>query len=91
MYSLAPNVSTADTDYGTVLLDEERGKYWNLNPSGSLILKAILRDGDPANAVSAVLSEFDADAGQVETDAEQLVTALVSAGILVAGPATGES
>ncbi|MFI9561067.1 lasso peptide biosynthesis PqqD family chaperone [Nonomuraea endophytica] len=80
MYTLAPHISTTDTDYGTVLLDEERGKYWNLNPSGSLILKAVLRGGD---AISVVLSEFEAKAEEVESDVEQLVGALVSAGILI--------
>lgn len=82
MYTLAPNISTADTDYGTVLLDEERGKYWNLNPSGTLILQSLLHDGDLAAAVSAVTSEFQADEQEVEADARQLLGELLAAGIL---------
>ena len=48
---LRNGVSTADTDYGTTLLDEDSGQYWNLNPTGALVLRTLLDGGTPAQAV----------------------------------------
>ena len=33
--TLRPGVSTADTDYGTTLLDEDSGEYFTLNPTAT--------------------------------------------------------
>jgi hypothetical protein len=48
---LRNGVSTAETDYGTTLLDEDSGQYWNLNPTGVLVLRTLLEGGTPAQAV----------------------------------------
>ncbi|MFI9770175.1 lasso peptide biosynthesis PqqD family chaperone [Streptomyces sp. NPDC052415] len=68
-----PDVSTAETDYGTVLLDQRSGNYWELNPTGTLVVKTLLEGGEEAAAVDALVTEFDID----RTRAEQDVTALV--------------
>ena len=44
---LRPGVSTADTDYGTTLLDEDSGEYFTLNPTGALVLRTLLDGGTP--------------------------------------------
>ena len=33
---LRDGVSTANTDYGVMLLDEYSGQYWNLNPTAAV-------------------------------------------------------
>ena len=43
--NLRPGVSTADTDYGTTLLDEHSGEYFTLNPTGALVLRTLLGGG----------------------------------------------
>ena len=43
--TLRPGVSTADTDYGTTLLDERSGEYFTLNPTGALVLRTLLGGG----------------------------------------------
>ncbi|MFF3350127.1 lasso peptide biosynthesis PqqD family chaperone [Streptomyces sp. NPDC002779] len=68
-----PDVSTAETTYGTVLLDQRSGNYWELNPTGTLVVKTLLEGGEEAAAVEALVTEFDID----RTHAEQDVTALV--------------
>ena len=47
---LRDGVSSADTDYGTVLLDEDSGQYWNLNPTAALALRTLLDGGSPADS-----------------------------------------
>ena len=42
---LRDGVSAADTDYGITLLDEDSGQYWNLNPTGALVLRTLLEGG----------------------------------------------
>ena len=49
--TLRAGVSTADTDYGTTLLDEGSGDYFTLNPSAALVLRTLLAGGTAAEAV----------------------------------------
>ncbi|RRR76407.1 lasso peptide biosynthesis PqqD family chaperone [Streptomyces sp. RP5T] len=74
-------VSTAETDYGTVLLDERAGEYWELNPTGSLVVSTLMRGGDEAAAVAALVDEFDIDLAQAKQDVEVLVKDLKASGL----------
>ncbi len=44
-FALVPGVSVADTENGTVLLDERSGRYWMLNRTGAVVLRCLL-DGE---------------------------------------------
>ncbi|MBW1599502.1 lasso peptide biosynthesis PqqD family chaperone [Streptomyces sp. JJ38] len=77
----ASGVSTAETDYGTVLLDERSGDYWELNPTGTLVVKTLLGGGDEAAAIATLESEFDIGAAQARQDVETLVRQLREAGL----------
>ncbi|WP_455351922.1 lasso peptide biosynthesis PqqD family chaperone [Streptomyces sp. SYSU K217416] len=73
---LREDVSLVDTDYGKVLLDGCTGEYWELNPTGSLVLIALLA-GRPAQEIAATLcSEFDVDGDRATADVTALLTAL---------------
>ncbi|MEV8632930.1 lasso peptide biosynthesis PqqD family chaperone [Streptosporangium sp. NPDC051023] len=89
MYTLAPHIRQVETDYGLVLLDEVRGEYFNLNPSGLTVLRTLLTSGDPAEAVEALLREFSVDQAVAEADVTDVMNDMISAGILVPsrGPA----
>ncbi|MFD8712629.1 lasso peptide biosynthesis PqqD family chaperone [Streptomyces anulatus] len=52
--SLDPAVHATATDTGMVLLDERSGHYWQLNPTGAMILRAIL-DGRTADEAARQL------------------------------------
>ncbi len=52
--TLRRGVSTADTDYGTTLLDEDSGEYFTLNPSGALVLRTLLGGGTADEAARAL-------------------------------------
>jgi hypothetical protein len=79
---LRRGVSTAETDYGTTLLDEDSGQYWNLNPTGVLVLRTLLEGGTPAQAVQELTAQYAVDAETASRDVEDLVGGLHSAGLV---------
>ena len=79
---LRDGVSTADTDYGTTLLDEDSGQYWNLTPTGVLVLRTLLEGGTPAQAVQQLTAQYAVDAETASRDVEDLVGGLHSAGLV---------
>lgn len=82
-YELRTGVSTAETDAGVTLLDERNGEYFNLNPTGALVLDALLSDGTPEDAVARLMSTYDVDRQTAQTDVGDLVEALESVGLVV--------
>jgi Coenzyme PQQ synthesis protein D (PqqD) len=48
---LRADVSTVETDDGLVLLDERSGKYYRLNSSGAVVLRALVESGSTEDAV----------------------------------------
>ncbi|MFD5268945.1 lasso peptide biosynthesis PqqD family chaperone [Streptomyces sp. NPDC058335] len=75
------HVSTAQTDYGTVLLDERAGAYWELNPTATLVVGTLMAGGDEADAVTALTNEFDIDLAQARQDVDALVQQLRTSGL----------
>ncbi|MGP9022946.1 lasso peptide biosynthesis PqqD family chaperone [Streptomyces sp. BR1] len=76
-----PDVSTAHTDYGTVLLDERSGQYWELNPTATLIIETLLAGKDEAAATDALVVEFDIDRERAQRDVSELVAELRASGL----------
>lgn len=76
---LCSGVYTADVEYGTALLDENRGLYWNLNPSGTLILETLLAGGTAEEAVQALTAEYAVDLDSARRDVHELLHELCSA------------
>ena len=79
---LRDGVSTADTDYGIALLDEDSGEYWNLNPSGALVLRTLLEGGTSTDAVQALVERYDVDVDSASVDVQDLLGGLHSAGLV---------
>ncbi|MET9799631.1 lasso peptide biosynthesis PqqD family chaperone [Streptomyces sp. NPDC006368] len=75
------DVSTAETDYGTVLLDERAGAYWELNPTGTLVVRTLMAGGDEADAVAALAAEFAIDPDRAKRDVDALVQELRASGL----------
>lgn len=79
---LRDGVSAVDTEDGIALLDEDSGEYWELNPSGALVLRTLLGGGSPEGAAHALTSEYAVDAGTASRDVEELVGGLRDAGLV---------
>ena len=75
------NVSTAETDYGTVLLDERAGSYWELNPTATLVVRTLLDGGEASDAAAALVREFEIEQAQALRDVETLVQELRTSGL----------
>ncbi|MER5261745.1 lasso peptide biosynthesis PqqD family chaperone [Actinosynnema sp. NPDC002837] len=75
-------VSTADTEYGTVLLDERTGDYWQLNPTGAEVVRLLLAGRTPDEAVQALTEQFEVDEPQARSDVETLLDSLRSADLV---------
>jgi Coenzyme PQQ synthesis protein D (PqqD) len=79
---LRAGVSTADTDYGIMLLDEDSGQYWNLNPTAAVVLRTLLDGGTPARAAEELTGQYAVDADAASRDVQDLVGQLRSAGLV---------
>ncbi|HEX2313998.1 MAG TPA: lasso peptide biosynthesis PqqD family chaperone [Thermomonospora sp.] len=73
------DVATADTEYGTVLLDQRNGDYWQLNPTGALVVRRLLDGDTPERAAEALTEEFDVDLERARADVDALVAELRAA------------
>ncbi|MFF4530075.1 lasso peptide biosynthesis PqqD family chaperone [Streptomyces sp. NPDC001407] len=78
---LGSDVSTATTEYGTVLLDQRTGEYWELNPTGTLVVRTLLQGGDEDDAVEALVAEFDIDRDRATRDVAELTEQLRTSGL----------
>ena len=79
---LRNGVSITEVDYGTVLLDEESGQYWTLNPTGALILQTLLGDGTIDQAARTLADQYAVQVATASLDVQQLVEELSSAGLI---------
>jgi hypothetical protein len=79
---LRDGVSAADTDYGVMLLDEEGGQYWNLNPTAAVVLRTLLDGGTPEQAVQELTGQYQVDADTASRDVQDLVGELHTAGLV---------
>ncbi|MGP3966827.1 lasso peptide biosynthesis PqqD family chaperone [Streptomyces sp. 6N223] len=78
------NVVTAETEYGAVLLDQRSGDYWELNPTGALVVRTLMRGGEESDAVAALVEEFDVSTPRATQDVSDLLAHLRSSGLVVA-------
>ncbi|GAA1391657.1 hypothetical protein GCM10009639_21790 [Kitasatospora putterlickiae] len=80
--SLARDVTLTPIESGAVLLDGRRGRYWQLNASGSAILGKLL-EGETPRTVAALMAEAaPVSEDQAHKDVMDLVGALSAASLL---------
>jgi coenzyme PQQ synthesis protein D (PqqD) len=79
---LRDSLTVTDTEYGIVLLDETRGEYWNLNPTGALILRSVLAGRTPEQAARELVEEFDVGSEAARADVGALLRHMQSAGLV---------
>ncbi|UNO38689.1 lasso peptide biosynthesis PqqD family chaperone [Streptomyces sp. MST-110588] len=76
---LRADVSTADTEYGTVLLDGSTGRYWQLNATASLALRTLLEGGTAEEAARRLTTGYDVEESRARADVEKLLAGLLAA------------
>ncbi|QRX96362.1 MULTISPECIES: lasso peptide biosynthesis PqqD family chaperone [Streptomyces] len=81
-WRLHPDVSTVDTDYGTVLLNGSDGRYWQLNATASLAFRALVEGSTVQEATERLMASFDVDEPRARADVEQLMASLRQAKVV---------
>ncbi|MFJ7235792.1 lasso peptide biosynthesis PqqD family chaperone [Streptomyces olivaceus] len=82
-FALKPGVSVADTEHGTVLLDERSGRYWMLNRTGAVVLRCLLDGESPQEAARTLLRRYPDAADRATGHVESLLDALRTAEVIV--------
>jgi hypothetical protein len=77
--TLRPGVFEAETEYGIVLLDGDSGEYFDLNPTGALVLRTMLAGGTTGQAAKALTDEFSVGLDDATRDVQELVADLRTA------------
>ncbi|MEU0201521.1 MULTISPECIES: lasso peptide biosynthesis PqqD family chaperone [unclassified Streptomyces] len=73
---LHPDVSTTDTDDGTVLLNERTGRYWQLNNTGAQVLRRLLGGQEPAGIAAELANRYGITPEQAERDVTAVIERL---------------
>ncbi|ANZ15269.1 lasso peptide biosynthesis PqqD family chaperone [Streptomyces noursei] len=81
-WRLHPDVSTVDTDYGTVLLNGSDGRYWQLNATASLAFRALVDGSTVQETTERLMASFDVDEPRARADVEQLMASLQQAKVV---------
>lgn len=79
---LRTDVSTTDTDDGAVLLDERAGRYWQLNPTGAVVLRLLLEGAAPHQVAQILADRHTVSTEQAAADVAALLRHLRTAGLV---------
>lgn len=82
-YRVNDSVVEAKLDNELVLLNVETGIYFGLDEVGSMIWSLTADGEDEASIVEHILSEYDIERIQVETDVREFIKRLESKGLLL--------
>lgn len=80
---LRADVSTVDTDDGLVLLDERSGKYYQLNFSGAVVLRALVEGNSAEEAVRALCERFPDKTHRIAADVTAVIEHLRAVGLVI--------
>ncbi|MEU5979989.1 lasso peptide biosynthesis PqqD family chaperone [Streptomyces sp. NPDC047315] len=83
---LHPDVITAETEDGTVLLHQRTGRYWQLNTTGTTVITG-LTSGDSLDEIAHRMAErYGLPAEQARRDVEAVVRQLRTARLVEGAP-----
>jgi coenzyme PQQ synthesis protein D (PqqD) len=75
-------VTVAETDFGAVILQERTGRYWRLNPTAVLVVRALLAGVDEDEVLRQVVDAFDVEPAQAQADIAELIAGMRGAGVV---------
>lgn len=76
---LRSSVYFASLENGAVLLDERANSYYQLNPTGALVLHALLRTGLPADAAERLRMRYAVETDEALRDVHDFLAELRAA------------
>lgn len=81
-FSVPEHVVFRELDGETVLLHLISGRYFGLDPIGTQVLRTVALGQPPAVALPALLEEYEVSEQQLRQDVEELLSDLLSRGVL---------
>ena len=88
---LSADVIFRDLDGDAVLLDLASGRYFGLNPVGTRVWTLLAAGATVDAAIAAMAAEFDADAGQIARDVDELIAELLTRGLVIVSAPPGST
>ncbi|MDJ1134845.1 lasso peptide biosynthesis PqqD family chaperone [Streptomyces iconiensis] len=80
---LHPHITLTETGEGTaVLLNQRSGKYWQLNATALVVVRALQNGADEETAADQLAQAYPAGADQARGDVAALIATLTEAGAL---------
>lgn len=79
---LRESVYDAETEYGVALLDGDSGEYFELNPTGALVVRVLLGGGTADAAAGALVAEYGIEPGIAARDVGELLAELRAARLI---------
>ncbi|MGC9500004.1 lasso peptide biosynthesis PqqD family chaperone [Streptomyces sp. WG7] len=73
---LCDHVSLVHTEYGSVLLDEKSGMYFQLNETATIVAEGLADRSSLESIAQRIAQEYDVDEGQAREDVAVLVRTL---------------
>ncbi|MFI9452453.1 lasso peptide biosynthesis PqqD family chaperone [Amycolatopsis sp. NPDC052450] len=80
---LHPRVAVTTTDTGMVLLDQNSGRYWELNPTAATVIQVMMDGGVPEQAVQNLVRRTSVTAERASRDVTTFLDTLRSRGLAV--------
>jgi Coenzyme PQQ synthesis protein D (PqqD) len=81
-FQLSPDVAVTDIDDGLVLLHQRTGRYWQLNPTGTTVLRSLLAGQSVSGAAEELTARYQVEGEQALSDVAALVAGLRAARLL---------
>lgn len=79
---LRPGIFEAETEYGIVLLDGDSGEYYDLNPTGALVLRSLLDGATTGQAAQTLTEQYAVGLDDATQDVGELLAELRTAGLV---------
>jgi hypothetical protein len=79
---LRPGVFDAETEYGIVLLDGDSGQYYDLNGTGTLVLRTLLAGATAPQAAQALTEDYAVGLDDATRDVQELLAHLRTARLI---------
>ncbi len=82
-YRLSERILSQEVISETVLLDMDKGSYFELNEMGSVMLKLLQESGDPEVVVAALVDKYEVDVETATADLDALLKQLLEHGLVI--------
>jgi Coenzyme PQQ synthesis protein D (PqqD) len=76
---LRPDISACDTQNTLILLDQRRGRYWQLNTTGAAVLRALLSGATPTQIATRLSTARPVTLQRATADINALIEHLIHA------------